>query len=31
MDTLLPDFSQATFESGQPIDNQYFPLNLGTV
>ncbi|MDJ0572017.1 MAG: hypothetical protein QNJ53_23630 [Pleurocapsa sp. MO_192.B19] len=31
MDTLLPDFSQATFESGQPIDNQYFPLTPGTV
>ena len=31
MDTLLPDFSQATFESEQPIDNQYFPLPLGTV
>lgn len=29
--TLLPDFSQATFESGQPIDNQYFPLTPGTV
>lgn len=26
MDTLLPDFSQATFESGQPVDHQYFPL-----
>ncbi len=31
MDTLLPDFSQATFESGQPINNQYFPLTSGTV
>ncbi|MEM7758502.1 MAG: hypothetical protein AAF298_10305 [Cyanobacteria bacterium P01_A01_bin.40] len=31
MDTLLPDFSQATFESGQVIDNQYFPLIPGTV
>ncbi len=31
MDTLLPDFSQATFESGQPIDNQYFPITPGTV
>lgn len=31
MDTLLPDFSQATFEPQQPIDNQYFPLPLGTV
>ncbi len=31
MTTLLPDFSQATFESEQPIDNQYFPLTPGTV
>lgn len=31
MDTLLPDFNQATFESGQPADNQYFPLTPGTV
>ena len=31
MDTLLPDFSQATFESEQVIDNQYFPLIPGTV
>nr|MDJ0596524.1 hypothetical protein [Pleurocapsa sp. MO_226.B13] len=31
MDTLLPDFSQATFEPGQPIDHQYFSLPLGTV
>ena len=31
MDILLPDFSQATFESGQPVDNQYFPLTPGTV
>jgi hypothetical protein len=29
MNALLPDFSQATFESGQPIDNQYFPLTPG--
>jgi len=31
MDTLLPDFSPAAFESGQPIDNQYFPRTPGTV
>ena len=31
MDTLLPDFDQTTFASGQPIDNQYFPLTPGTV
>lgn len=31
MATSIPDFNQATFESGQPIDNQYFPLPLGTV
>jgi hypothetical protein len=31
MDTLLPDFSQATFESSTRIDNSYFPLTPGTV
>ncbi len=31
MTTILPDFEQATFESGTPIDNQYFPLIPGTV
>ena len=31
MTTLLPDFSQTTFESGQPINNSYFPLTPGTV
>lgn len=31
MSTLLPDFSQATFKSGQPVDNSYFPLTPGTV
>ena len=31
MDTLLPDFSPTIFESGQPIDNQYFPLTPGKV
>jgi hypothetical protein len=29
MTTLLPDFSQATFETS--IDNPYFPLTPGTV
>jgi hypothetical protein len=28
---VLPDFSQATFVPGAPIDNPYFPLTPGTV
>jgi len=28
--TVLPDFSQATFVPGAPIDNAYFPLAPGT-
>ncbi len=31
MTTILPDFAQATFEPGTPIDNPYFPLTPGTV
>ena len=31
MTTILPDFTNATFEPGTPIDNQYFPLTEGTV
>ena len=31
MTTTLPDFEQATFELGTPIDNPYFPLTPGTV
>ena len=31
MTTLLPNFDDASFESGQPIDNRYFPLTPGTV
>lgn len=31
MITILPDFTQATFESSIPIDNLYFPLTPGTV
>ena len=31
MTTILPDFEQATFELGTPIDNPYFPLTPGTV
>ena len=31
MSTILPDFTQATFEPGTVIDNQYFPLTPGTV
>ncbi|NEO29619.1 MAG: calcium-binding protein [Symploca sp. SIO3C6] len=30
-ETILPDFSSTTFESGTSIDNTYFPLNPGTV
>ena len=31
MTTILPDFTKATFEPGTAIDNQYFPLTMGTV
>ncbi len=31
MTTILPDFEQATFELGTPVDNPYFPLTPGTV
>ncbi len=31
MTTILPDFTNATFEPGTPIDNQYFPLTIGKV
>ena len=31
MTTILPDFERATFESGTPVNNQYFPLIPGTV
>ena len=31
MDTLLPDFNQATFQTGTLVDNPYFPLTPGTV
>jgi hypothetical protein len=31
MTTLLPDFSQATFETVTQVDNPYFPLTPGTV
>jgi Ca2+-binding RTX toxin-like protein len=29
--TVLPDFVNATFEAGTPIDNAYFPLTPGSV
>ncbi|MGL5080154.1 MAG: hypothetical protein ACRC8A_01575 [Microcoleaceae cyanobacterium] len=31
MATTLPNFNEATFEAGEPIDNPYFPLTPGTV
>ena len=31
METILPDFSKATFEPNRAIDNQYFPLTPGTI
>ncbi|ELR96509.1 hypothetical protein [Gloeocapsa sp. PCC 73106] len=31
MNTLLPDFEQAIFEEGDPVDNPYFPLTPGTI
>lgn len=31
MTTLLPNFDAANFETGDPIDNPYFPLKPGTV
>jgi Ca2+-binding RTX toxin-like protein len=29
--TTLPNFNPATFEPGDPIDNPYYPLKLGTI
>jgi hypothetical protein len=29
--TTLPNFKAATFKSGDPIDNSYFPLKPGTI
>lgn len=29
--TALPDFKQATFKPGDPVDNPYFPLKPGTI
>jgi hypothetical protein len=29
--TTLPNFNPATFVPGDPIDNPYFPLKLGTI
>ncbi|HXV25718.1 MAG TPA: hypothetical protein VED46_15860 [Alphaproteobacteria bacterium] len=31
MSTILPDFDQAKFIPGSPVDNPYFPLDPGTV
>ena len=31
MQTILPDFDQSNFQKGDPIDNPYFPVELGTV
>ncbi len=31
MTTILPDFNQATFKPGDPVDNPYFPLKPGTI